>query len=85
MNTHVYDNGGETVDRYTIIIGNDVYTMSQNAMSPNGFNQYAGTLRSGTETNVVLAESRRENPVSLDSLPAQVQAAIKARAALATS
>ena len=37
-----YDNGGETIDRYTIIIDHSVYGMSKNPISPQGFNQYCG-------------------------------------------
>ena len=40
---NVYDNGGITFDRYTVIIDDDVYLMSLNPMSPQGLNQYAGT------------------------------------------
>lgn len=40
----VYTNGGKTFDRYTVILGGDVYTMSHNPLSPQGFNQYAGRL-----------------------------------------
>lgn len=43
-NIIVYDNGGETVDRYTVIIGQDVYGMSHNPTNPQGFNQYLGNL-----------------------------------------
>ena len=43
----IYDNGGETVDRYTIIkkdpvYGDEAYGMSDNPQSPQGFNQYIG-------------------------------------------
>ena len=34
----VYDNGDKTVDRYTIIINNDVFAMSSDANMPNGVN-----------------------------------------------
>ena len=43
----VYDNGGKTFDRYTVQIGRDVYGMSDNATSPAGFNQYAGSIKPG--------------------------------------
>lgn len=42
----VFDNSGETLDRYTVIIGNDVYNMSHNANMPNGCNYYSGSLES---------------------------------------
>lgn len=35
---------GKTIDRYTIIIEDAVYTMSSNPLSPQGFNQYACTI-----------------------------------------
>jgi hypothetical protein len=39
----VYDNNGETFDRYTIFTPDgSVYGMSDNALMPNGFNQYLG-------------------------------------------
>ena len=39
----VYDNGGKTADRYTVFIGDDVFGMSDDPTSPQGFNQYSGT------------------------------------------
>jgi hypothetical protein len=65
----VYDNGGATYDRYTVIIKTDTYTMSDNALSPQGFNQYCGS-------NLPLPPNR---PVKLSSLPEQVQRAIALR------
>ena len=41
----IYDNGGDTVDRYTVIIDTAVYTMSEDASSPRGVNNYVGDLR----------------------------------------
>ena len=59
----VYDNGGKTLDRYTVIIDNeDVYTMCHNPNSPTGVNQYAGKLNElpgaqmGKRINVIPAE-----------------------------
>ena len=40
----VFDNQGETFDRYTVVIGNSVFTMSENPISPQGFNSYCGEL-----------------------------------------
>lgn len=41
----VLDSGEDTFcDRYTVIIGKDVFGMSNNACSPQGFNQYEGTI-----------------------------------------
>lgn len=38
----VFDNGGETMDRYTVFIDNDVFGMSDDPGSPQGFNQHIG-------------------------------------------
>ena len=38
----IFDNGGETIDRYTVVINDSVYGMSDNPLSPQGFNQYCG-------------------------------------------
>lgn len=39
----LYDNHGETMDRYTIVLEDgSVYGMSDNPEIPQGFNQYAG-------------------------------------------
>lgn len=38
----IIDNGGETFDQYTVVIGRSVYTMGMHPSDPQGFNQYAG-------------------------------------------
>jgi len=43
----VWDNGGETTDRYTVVVGEDVYYMSENANMPNGVCMYGGRLDEG--------------------------------------
>jgi hypothetical protein len=40
----IFDNGGRTCDRYTVVIGTSVYGMSDNPTAPNGFNQYCGEV-----------------------------------------
>ena len=45
MRTQVWDNGGKTADRYDVIIGDDLWGMSEDANMPNGFCQYVGMLR----------------------------------------
>lgn len=69
----VYDNGGETFDRYTVIIDGDVYGMSANPNSPQGFNQYSGKLH-----ELPMARSNGER-VTIESLPEAVQKAIEDR------
>lgn len=44
MKIKVYDNGGETVDRYTVVLGGHVYLMSADANMPNGVCSYAATV-----------------------------------------
>jgi len=36
----LYDNKGKTIDRYTVIINRDAYTMSENPLSPQGVNMW---------------------------------------------
>ena len=38
----VFDNQGRSFDRYTLIIDTDAFGMSENADSPQGFNNYVG-------------------------------------------
>lgn len=42
---HVYDNGGKTLDRYTVVINDAVYAMSEDATSPLGVNLYCGDFQ----------------------------------------
>lgn len=45
MKLTVYDNGGETVDRYTVVCPDgSVYGMSSDPTGVNGFNQYGGEI-----------------------------------------
>jgi hypothetical protein len=72
----VYDNGGKTADRYSVIIGKDVYSMSDNATSPNGVNMYAGEI--GADVHPSFLKSMKQ--VKVQTLPQAVQKAIKQRA-----
>lgn len=40
----VYDLGEEVLDRYTVVIGDDVYGMSEYSNRPDGFNMWLGKL-----------------------------------------
>lgn len=56
----VYDNGGETLDRYTVITPRGVFGMSRDALSPQGFNMYLGErheFRTGALGDIVTFES----------------------------
>lgn len=69
---YIFDNGGKTCDRYAVLIENSVFGMSEDALSPQGFNQYCCEL----------SELSRQNlgqEVNYNDLPFQVQKAIKLR------
>ena len=70
----IYDNGGETMDRYTVIIGNDVYGMSDDATSPQGFNQYIGEVGQDIKLGSHLGKK-----ISINKVSSSVKKAIKDR------
>lgn len=78
----VFDNGGRTWDRYTVVINGDVLGMSDNPRSPGGFNQYSGTV---AECKAVLeclnGHKNKEigDEVELLKLPLEVRLAIGER------
>lgn len=49
MGVRVFDTGNRTFDRYTVLIdlGDefDYYTMSKNALAPDGFNQWGDRIK----------------------------------------
>ena len=67
----VFDNGGKTIDRYTVIWHDNIYYMSENPGHPQGVNQYAGVFQA-TTANV----KRLGKEITLDSLPRAVLLAI---------
>jgi len=69
----IYDNEGETFDRYTVIIGRSTYTMSHNPLSPQGFNQYGGTVED------IHPDYYTGIEVSIDRVPKDVNEAIRRR------
>lgn len=75
----VFDNGGETLDRYTVLVHNadgsiDVYGMSQNPYDSYGFNQYNFTADSIDQINL-----GNDVEVPLDQVPEAVRRAIQER------
>ena len=66
----VYDNGGATFDRYTIVTKDALYTMSTNALSPSGFNQGSDNLSGEYQPN------NSEKEVQLRDVPVDVLIAI---------
>ncbi len=70
----VYDNGGKSIDRYTVIMGNEAYGMSSDANAPNGFNQYIGVVGRDIKVGRHLGKI-----VKLEKLPQRVLNAIEDR------
>ena len=68
----VFDNGGATFDRYTIVTKEALYTMSPNALSPSGFNQCAAVIAD----NFVHNPSNNEKEIPLRDVPVDVLIAI---------
>ena len=68
----VFDNGGATFDRYTIVTKEALYTMSTNALSPSGFNQFSHAISDGEYHH----DKNREKEISLRDTPVDVLIAI---------
>ncbi len=45
MEIKVYDNGEETADRYTVVLGSEMHLMSEDANMPNGICMFLGQYR----------------------------------------
>lgn len=69
----IYDNEGKSLDRYTVFIGKNVFGMSKNPLSPQGFNQYTGT------TATIKPGAHLGKRIKFESLPNDVKTAIKKR------
>lgn len=77
----VFDNGGTTADRYTVLIDDEIWTMSEDALSPAGVNQYGGdsiSLGYPSFEEFVRAMESTGKELTLDALPTQVRQAIDA-------
>ena len=78
----VYDNGGRTVDRYAVLIARtvggrrvlDVYGMSEDPQSPQGFNQFSHTAANKFRDFKFLGKR-----VKAQNLPKPVISAIESR------
>lgn len=68
----LYDNGGKTTDRYTLIFDGGVFTLSVNALSPRGVNSFCCT-----EEECYIDES--DVRIELEDLPLQVYEAVMRR------
>lgn len=70
----IYDNGGTTFDRYTVVIGRDVYGMSLHPADPQGFNQYCCDA-----INLIADKTELGKEIQFISLPEEVKKTIKDR------
>jgi hypothetical protein len=76
MKIYVWDNGGTTIDRYVVFIGQHVFNMSTYPDKANGINQYEGTLKSDIPAiNKTIARMKFENV----QIPKSLKYAIRLR------
>ena len=67
--TKIYDNGGKTVDRYTLITPDgDVYGFNNQPYHPQGFGQYCGDFG-----NTLGRYDHLGKPIKVEDLPEQAQ------------
>lgn len=71
-NIKIYDNGGETFDRYTVVAGNNVFGLSEDPLSPQGFNQWVCLTKDLDKTGL-------GQEVNFENLAPRVKGAIKRR------
>lgn len=76
MRIVIWDNGGKTFDRYTVLIGRDVYGMSLHPQDPQGFGQYSHTIKKG---EVYTGGTDPGKKVPFEKLPDDVQVEIARR------
>lgn len=80
----VWDNGGEIMDRYTILLDKQyVFGMSGYPLHPQGFNQYAGDINdwkvySDVEHFISLWD-KKEIRLKFEDIPEKVKEGIKYR------
>jgi len=75
MNYHkIFDNGGKTIDRYTLLTepfhfgkSCNAFGFSDDPLSPQGFNQFCGDVFDGADIG---------KEISFDDLPDDVQTAV---------
>lgn len=74
----VWDDGGKTIDRYTVRIDNSYYGMSANPYHPQGFCQYVGERGEGVKEGRHLGRLLKTG--EYHTLPEDVRKAIMERA-----
>lgn len=83
-NIMVWDNDGETTDRYTVLIDKEyVFSMSGSPFHPQGFNQYAGNINDWEVYKDVndfeKIWNKKENRMNEEDIPEVVKKAIIGR------
>jgi hypothetical protein len=73
----VYDTGSNGMDRYTAVIGKDMYALSSDPLSVRGVNQYSGEIGKGWHEKELKTQLGKRIP--LNKIPTQVKIAIKQR------
>jgi hypothetical protein len=88
---YILDNGGETIDRYTLITKDgEMYGFNGEPFAPQGFGQYAGTVNGVdpsalNEDNIAIFveeymnENTNEKEITIDKLPPNAQKFVKER------
>lgn len=75
-NVRVYDNGGKTVDQFTVLIKDGeewaVFTMSLNCLNPAGINMYSHNVKK-------ISDAITKDDKEIQSIPFDVREAIKLR------
>ena len=72
----IFDAGREALDRYTVVIGKDVYAMSANPNSPQGVNQYVFSL---SDTDNSSSGKGWGKKLPWKKVPSEVKKAIRRR------
>lgn len=75
----IFDNEGKTLDRFTVVIGKDVFGMSLNPQDPRGFSQFAFTIGRGQGFSQLSDEILKSKKVKFENLPIEVQKGIRGR------
>ena len=71
--TRIFDNGGGTIDRYTLITYDGmVYSFNDNPYHPQGFGQYCGQWKGGSTHHL-------GKKISTANLPENAQRFVKER------
>lgn len=71
-NIRVYkDESGKFFDCFTVMLGDDVFTMSEDPLSPHGVNQWAGNL-----SDFPKPQNDSERKLKPNEIPDQIKQAI---------